>query len=220
KSAAQQESNVPDNGESPKKEETDTMKIDKSKMTAEELTALADFEKRYGAEDEPVAATGAATPPDEIIKDTAPSGGHVELHPEVKKALAELDAIKKANEELTKSLEMERLTAIAKKYEVIGKKTDELAPKLYGLKKAGGTVYADYVALLDENVATVEKSGLFGAIGSDASGTADTVDKIGIAAKEITKSANVGNAAAIVKAWEDNPELAAAYEKEYLGGVN
>lgn len=196
------------------KEETDTMKIDKSKMTPEEQAILADFEKRYGNGEQTV-------PNNNITNDTAQPP---QLHPEVKKALSEFEEFKKAKnteiEELRKSLEMEKLTAVAKKYEIIGKKSDELANKLYELKKAGGTVYDDYVALLDENLNTVEKSGLFGEIGKNTSGFAGVVEKIGIAAAEVQKNANgVSNPDAVVKAWEDNPELALEYEREYMGGV-
>ena len=190
------------------------MKIDKSKMTPEEQAILADFEKRYG--------DGEQAVPDNDITDNIVQPP--ELHPEVKKALSEFEEFKKAKnaeiEELRKSLEMEKLTAVAKKYEIIGKKSDELANKLYELKKAGGTVYDDYVALLDENLNTVEKSGLFSEIGKNTSGFAGAIEKIGIAAAEVQKNANgVSNPDAVVKAWEDNPELALEYEREYMGGA-
>ena len=114
---------------------------------------------------------------------------------------------------------MERLTALAKKYEVLGKKAPELAEKLYALKKAGGTVYDDYVALLDESVAAVTKGGLFGEIGSSRQGSAGTEQTIGIKAAELAKSAQGGMTStdAIIKAFEENPELAAQYEAEYFG---
>ncbi len=196
------------------KEETETMKIDKSKMTSEEQAVLADFERRYGMKEE-------QTPDDGIAKGEQACP---EPHPKVKKALADFEEFKKAKnkeiEELRKSLEMERLISVAKKYEVIGKKADELANKLYELKKAGGTVFDDYVALLDENLNTVEKSGLFNEIGKNTSGFSGAAEKIGIAAAEIQKSANsVSASSAIVKAWEDNPELALEYEREYVGGM-
>ncbi len=76
------------------------------------------------------------------------------------------------------------------------------------VRMSGGTVYTDYVALLDENLKAVENGGLFAAIGSDNSGTADTVGKIRAAAGEIAKAANTGmTPEAIIKAWENNPEL-------------
>ncbi len=211
------------------KEETD-MKFDKSKMTPEEIQTLESLEKRYGIADEPTPAANAtegveknAEPLAAAATPAAPAPETDGLHPDVKKALDEFETVKKAQleeiEGLKKSLEIERLTTFAKKYEIIGKNADELAAKLYELKKAGGTVYADYVALLDENLTAVEKGGLFSAIGSDNSGTTDTVGKIRAAAGEIAKAANTGmTPEAIVKAWENNPELAEMYESEYRNG--
>lgn len=205
-------------------EETDNMKFDKSKMTPEEIQTLESLEKRYGIADEPVTESAAPNAPAEDVNKSARSEPASEMHPDVKKALDDLRAVEKSQlaeiEELKKSLEMEKLTTFAKKYELIGKKADELAAKLYELKKAGGTVYADYVALLDESVTAVEKGGLFAAIGSDNSGSSDTIGKLNAAAGAIAKSANSGvTPETIVKAWESNPELAAAYEAEYKGGM-
>ncbi len=194
---------------------TDTMKIDKSKMTPEELNIFEDFEKRYAQNDEPAPEL---TPDDSPSFPTLPPENN-QLHPEVKKALEEFENIKKSQlaqiEELKKSLEIERLTSVAKKYEILGKKSDELASKLYELKKSSDTVYNDYVALLDENLAIVEKSGTFTELGSDNSGPANATEKLEAAASEIAKSQNVNTPDSIVKAWESNPELAAAYENEY-----
>ena len=219
-------------------EETDTMKIDKSKMTPEEQATLAELEKKYGIAEsgesggttpaEPATAGGVekgAGPTDAPAQPTTPpaSTGSA-LHPDVAKALSEFEALKKQHtaeiEELKKSLEIERLTAVAKKYEIIGKKADELAAKLYDLKKAGGTVYDDYIALLDENLNTITKSGLFGELGSNRSGSAGTEQTIGMKAAELAKSATSGltTPEAIIKAWEENPELAAQYEAEYTKG--
>ena len=205
-------------------EEEIDLKIDKSKMTAEEQAQLADFEKRYGVE-EPAQVTPPATVPvAPVVPAAAP-----EIHPDVKKALAEFEEVKKAQaaeiqkqkdelEALRKRVEIEQLVGFAKKYELIGKKSDELATKLYDLKKAGGTAYDDYVALLDEHLTTVEKSGLFREIGKNTTGGGNTGDKLKAAASEIAKSGNVKGIDAIIKAFEDNPELAAQYEDEYMGG--
>jgi hypothetical protein len=114
---------------------------------------------------------------------------------------------------------MERLTTLAKKYEVLGKKTDELAAKLYEYKKMGGTVYNDFAAILDESLATVEKGGMFGEIGSSRSGSAGAETALRASAAEIAKAnSGAAGAAALVKAWEGSPELAAQYEAEYKGG--
>lgn len=218
-------------------EEVDTMKIDKSKMTPEEQATLAEFEKKYGVADEnelgvstsgtePTAleagggvAKGTEPAPTPVAQPQATGNG---LHPDVAKALTEFQELTKRQnaevEELKKSLEIERLTAAAQKYEVLGKKAPELAAKLYDLKKAGGTVYEDYVALLDENLTALAKSGLFGEIGSNRQGSAGTVQTLSIKAQELQKAATDGMTApdAIIKAFEENPELAAQYEAEYF----
>jgi len=203
-------------------EVTDTMKIDRSRMTPEEQATLAEFEKKYGVADEtqPGAADGAQPSPPLAQQPQETGTG---LHPDVAKALAEFQELTKRQsaevEALKKSLEIQKLTAAAQKYEVLGKKAPELAEKLYELKKAGGTVYEDYVALLDENLAALTKSGLFGEIGSSRQGSAGTEQSLGIKAREIQKAAVDGMTTpeAIVKAFEENPELAAQYEAEYRG---
>lgn len=202
-------STAPQGEQNNSQKEEKEMKFDKSQMTAEEQATLADFEKRYGITD--LTATEAA----EIGKGV--------LHPEVQKALTEMQEVNKARaaevEELRKSLELERLTTFAKKYEIIGKKADELAEKLYGFKKAGGTVYDDYVALLDESVTNVEKSGLFSEIGKNQSGGGGASDKISIAASEIRKNnPALSQSEAIAKAFEEHPDLANEYENGYKGG--
>ena len=219
------------------KEEIDTMKIDKSKMTPEELAVLEGLEKKYGTASDPEGdptpdgvnkgAEGNDPTPDSVGKgaETTPAAGNGSetLHPDVQKALSDMraayDAQTKQMEALQKSLEIERLTQVAKKYEPLGKKADELAAKMYDLKKAGGTVYDDYVALLDENLTMLDKSRLFGEIGSNRQGSAGIEESIGIKAAEFTKAANGGmtHADAVIKAFEENPELAAQYEAEYMG---
>jgi hypothetical protein len=206
------------------KEETDTMNIDKSKMTPEERAALDALEKKYGVEDtppasaEPSPATPAVSDPGIAKAAAEPTATTPELHPDVKKILDENKELSARMEELQKSMEIKDLASIAKKYEVIGKKSDELAPKLYDLKKAGGTAYDDYVALLDEQASLVEKSGLFKEVGSNMSGSPSTAGEIQIKGAEIAKGASgMSSAEAIIKAFEENPELAAQYEKEYSG---
>lgn len=209
------------------KEEADTMKIDKSKMTQEEQATLAEFEKKYGIVDsgegsESTPAGGVEKSVEQPVPALSPQDAGA-LHPDVAKALSDFQAFTKQQSEeietLKKSLEIERLTALAQKYEVLGKRAPELAEKLYDLRKAGGTVYDDYMALLDESVATLTKGGLFGEIGSSRQGSAGTEQTLGIKAAEVAKSAQGGmtSADAIIKAWEENPELAAQYETEYFG---
>ena len=200
------------------------MKIDKSKMTPEELAALEAIEKKYGIAEPDVPAgdaTGGVAKGDETppAAPDAGAGATPELHPEVKKALESNAALTVQIEALQKSLEIKDLTAIAKKYEVIGKKSDELAPKLYDLKKAGGTAYDDFVGLLDEQVTLVEKGGLFSELGTARSGSLGTDGELSGAVAEIRKSnAGMTEAEAIIKAFEQNPELAAKYDNDYYKG--
>jgi hypothetical protein len=161
------------------------------------------------------AAGGTATAPG---VSAAAQAGTAELHPEVRKALDDNRALAEQVLELTKSLEIKDLTASAAKYEIIGKKAEELAPKLYELKKAGGTAYADYVALLDEQLTLVEKGGLFAEVGKSRSGSALTGGELEAKAAEIRKSnSGLSFAEAFAKAYEENPELAAQYDAEYSG---
>ncbi len=208
------------------------MQIDKSKMSPEEQAILADFEKKYGMPDsnEPPISSEPDTLDNDVTKSTESTqvphttdNSKENLHPDVAKALTQFEELTKRQneemEELRKSLELEKLKTVAKKYEILGKKAPELAEKLYELKKAGGTVYDDYVALLDENVSMLNKSGIFREIGSNMQGSVGTEQTIGIKAQELQKSAVSGMTTpeSIIKAWEENPELAAQYEAEYMG---
>lgn len=156
------------------------MAIDITKMSPEDQATLAALEKKY---------TGTEA-------DTGSDGA--EMHPEVKKALDEVAELKKA-------MEIAELTNIAKKYEVIGKKADELAPKLYELKKAGEQHYNDYVALLDEQVQITNASGVFKEYGS--SRAAGASDLNGIVAELQKADPNMSYAEAVTKAYETHPNL-------------
>lgn len=200
------------------------MKIDKSKLTPAELAFLQSIEKRYG-EEEGAGAEGV-TPPAQntdptlatgVGKSNTPAQGtdggediYKGMHPAVR---AELENLKKFRE----ATEERELEDVAKKYEIIGKKKEELVPVLKSLKAAGGTAYTDMIAVLDGAVAAVEKSGAFTEIGK--SGGAGTTDgaawtKAETQAAEIMKSKNVTKAQALDEVFRNDPELAAECEKE------
>ena len=71
---------------------------------------------------------------------------------------------------------------------------------------------------MDENLDAVTKGGIFTEIGKNTSGSAGTEQTLGIKAAEIAKAATSGMTSqeAIIKAFEENPELAAQYEVEYM----
>lgn len=214
--------------ENPKGDEEE-MKIDKSKMTPAERAFFEDLEKRYGTEDgaqveTPAQATEvteppvtkSVTPPAQAEQNQAsaePDGADIYkgLHPAVK---AEMEALKKFKEEA----EERELGEVAKKYEIIGKKKEELVPLFKSLRAAGGTAYNDMIAVLDGAVATVEKSGAFSEIGKSGHGagaTSSAETKIaGIAKKYQEQDATLSYEAAVAKAWENNPDLMDEYEEE------
>lgn len=200
------------------------MKIDKSKLTPAELAFLQSIEKRYGEEEgagaegvTPPAQNTDPTPATGVGKSNTPAQGtdggediYKGMHPAVR---AELENLKKFRE----ATEERELEDVAKKYEIIGKKKEELVPVLKSLKAAGGTAYTDMIAVLDGAVAAVEKSGAFTEIGkSGGAGTTDGVawTKAETQAAEIMKSKNVTKAQALDEVFRNDPELAAECEKE------
>ncbi len=221
-----------DENKNPKGEEEE-MKIDKSKLTDAEKAFLESIEKRYGVEDEPAgdtstgaepAAVAPAAPPVEksVVQTGTPAQAQEQspdsddviykgLHPAVKAELEELKKFREATEE-------KELGKTAEKYAIIGKKKEELVPLFKSLKAAGGTAYNDMIAVLDQAVETVEKSGVFSEIGKSGhgSGTAGTVEaKVDVIAKGyMEKDASLDYTSAVAKAWEDNPELVDEYENE------
>lgn len=216
-----QEPATPKDDTTPKKGETEDMKIDKSKLNAEELAALEAIEKKAGIpENEPAApATAPAGEPAPTAK-AAPAAPTAEpqegdddiykgLHPAVK---AELERLRKAAD----AAKERELQEVAKKYEIIGKKAEELVPTLKSLKAAGGDAYDQMIAVLDASVAAVEKSGLFaevgksGGNGTPAGGAWAEIEKH---AEAIQKAAPTMTwAQAVDKACEQHPDLVHEYE--------
>ncbi len=138
-----------------------------------------------------------------------------EMAPELKAALDELATLKK-------SYEMDKMIEVAKKYAPLGKKEEELAQTLLDMKKSNEANYNAYIAILDESLGYVEKSGLFSEVGKSARGSSvaggSAVDKAEAKAREIQKSnPGMSHDEAIAKAWMENPDLVAEYDKEYFG---
>jgi len=199
--------------------ESEEMKIDKSKMTSAELAFYEDLEKRYSAEEQ-IIATVTAPIFEGVLKtgDTITSPNQTVISDEdIYKGLH--PAVAAQMEEMRKSLEAaeeRELTQIAKKYELIGKKAEELVVTLKSLKAAGGTAYNDMIFMLDQTLETVEKSGAFSEIGkSGGNGTGGAWAKIEKKADEIMKSEpTMGREAAIDLACQNNPDLVREYETE------
>lgn len=197
------------------------LKIDKSVFTAEELEqyealiAKATVDTEANKEEE----EKKAAPPKKTEKKEEVEEGmekkkcekSAEPSPELKAALEEVANLKK-------SFEMQEMTQVAKKYASLGKKEEELGQILYDMKKSNEANYNAYIAVLDEHLALVEKSGVFTEIGKGDRGAANggVLDKIEAAATEIQKSdASMSRVQAVAKAWENHPELVAEYDAEY-----
>ena len=194
------------------------MEIDKSKLSPEEVAQLEAIEKKAGIPAQAAPATPAgvekfapATPADNT------AGGEEDIykgiHPEVAKEIAELRKFRQ-------DAENRELLTVAKKYELLGKKPEELVPVLKSLKAAGGTAYNDMIGVLDANLEAVQKSGAFSEIGKrggdhshTTTGADDAWSQIEKKAEEIRKSApTMGYYEAIDKACQQNPELVHEYE--------
>lgn len=202
------------------------LKIDKSKMTPEELAAYEEITKKYAVEvEEPENVEKSAGAEKEELLDEGEkvetaksvSGQQTEQKADGAETLiADLRAevAKLKDDALTREL-----TAVAKKYEVLGKKPEDLVPTLKSLMAAGGTAYDNMIATLDDLVAAQEASGIFSEIGKSRGGSAggrfESESKIeGIAKGLMEKDPTLSPAAALAKAWESNPELMAEYETE------
>lgn len=206
------------------KGEEETM-IDKSLLTPAELAFFEDIEKRCSVapgEVEKADTKGKATGEEEEEEDEGGKGKkpgvkksassqediYAGLHPIV---AAELQRLQKRADEADEK----ELMDVAKRYEIIGKKPEELVPVLKSLKNAGGSAYADMINILDASVEAVNKSSMFTEIGKSGGygGETDAWSKIEKKADEIqAASPTMSRTAAIDMACQQNPQLVHEYE--------
>ena len=132
------------------------------------------------------------------------------------------DAIAKSNAFIEEQQKKEQVE-LAKKYDILGLKPEEIGQQLYELKKSNEDAYNTVIATLDGQVALIEKSPIFAEIGKSGhsggsyNGLHGAEAKADAKAQEIMKAdPNMSYTAAIAKAWED-PEIAAEYDAEYFG---
>lgn len=216
-----------------KGEVEEMLKIDKSKMSPEERAAYDEIVKKYGFEEEELIEKSSTVKPgenddgEEDLDDgkkktttkksvTSEEGDDIYkgLHPTVK---AEIEALRKYRE----AAENKEFMEVAKRYEIIGKKPEELASVLKSLRNAGGTAYDDMISTLDSMVAMADSSGVFSEIGKSGRGSTGMVTKgkaesrvESIAKGYIEKDPSLSYTDAVAKAWENNPDLLVSYEDE------
>lgn len=206
--------------------------IDKSRFNDEQLAQYEALVAIGKAEVDPEANKGEMeeeTPPAVPPKKKTTEKAEVETMETKKSAPAEVelpafvkDAIAKS-EKFIEEQKQKEMVDLAKKYDVLGQKPEELGKQLYELKKSDEGMYNTCIAMLDSQVALIEKSPLFAEIGKSGnaggsySGLSGAEAKADAKAKEIMKAdPNMGYTEAIAKAWED-PELMAEYDAEYSG---
>lgn len=194
------------------KEEID-MKIDKSLLTAAERAFLEEIEKKAGKEDDVKDEIGKGAPvgADENADEQVPQEGDV-----LKCIPEKLANVIKSMESKLSEYEDKELAEVAKKYEILGVKSEDMVPMLKSLK----TNQAAYDAVLkrfDDAVSAVEKSGIFAEIGKRGTEPSD-----GDAWKKIEKHAadivnahpEIGYHKAIDMACQQHPDLVREYEAQ------
>lgn len=205
-----------------KEKEGEEIMIDKSKMTPAERAFYEDIEKRCSVnKEEPIVSNQEVeksmntihVPMKTQAQQTLEEAEDIYkgVHPVVK---AELESLRKFREEQ----EEKELTEVAKKYELLGKKPEELVPVLKSLKRAGGTAYNDMIGILDTNLDTIKKSGVFAEVGHTGgavnSGESEAVAKMRTKVEEIRKN-NPGmtEAQAMDQVFLSDPELLKEFDK-------
>lgn len=119
------------------------------------------------------------------------------VHPEVRRALAEVRALRDA-------LAHERATAVAKRYEGVCDAPDELAGRLARLRALDGEAYNDYVALLDELAEARRVEPFMKEYGS-ARGAGGVLDAR--VAEIMRAEPNLTRAQAVVRAYQSDPDI-------------
>jgi hypothetical protein len=193
-----------------KAEEDAEMKIDKSKMTAGERAFFEDIEKRYGAPDATETTTQTNADP-ALIVDAPVQKSAAEVLKEVMPEFSEmLENVKKRMEKQ----EDDEIMQVAKRYELLGKKPEELAPVLKNTKAASEEAYSQLVTALDGALDIAKRSGMFDEIGSNGNGgTSDAAARIEKRVSEIRKAhPDMTECQARDMAFQENPELIAEFE--------
>lgn len=140
------------------------------------------------------------------------------------------EAVNKAMEGVTKNftsmmekimepIQQKSLEEVAKKYELLGTKAEDLVPVLKSMKETSDEAYNNFIASMDNNLAVIQKSGLFEEIGKSGgahTGNNDTegVAKMNAKVAEIKKSMpNLTDAQAQDIVMQNDPELRAMFDK-------
>ena len=136
-----------------------------------------------------------------------------------KKFTSLMDKIMEPIQKRAEEAEQKSLEEVAKKYEILGTKVEDLVPVLKSMKATSDEAYNNFIASMDNNLAVIQKSGLFEEIGKSGgahTGNDDTegVAKMNAKVAEIKKSMpNLTDAQAQDIVMQNDPELRAMFDK-------
>lgn len=201
-----------------KGEPEEMAKIDKSKMTPEEVAAYDAIIAKYSVEDEEMedVAKAAETEEkeDENDDDSVAKSSASKDAAEVYKGM--INDLRKEIATLKDNALNTELASVAKKYESLGKKQDEMIETLKKAKRAG--VYDDVIAAYDAALEAQEASGIFEEIGKSREGGSGNdggaIAKAKAAVAELRKSnPALTEAQALDQVLLNDPELMKEYDR-------
>lgn len=175
----------------------------------------------------PTPAPASATPPTTTqAPASAPADGEdpVSTDPAMQKAIDRMNSVSERMEKSLQQQEESAMQEVAKKYVPLGDKQEDLVKTLCTMKASGSDAYDAYVGALDKALAAVQKSdsNLFSEIGKSnhqyeaATGSVQKAEEV---AKSIrSENPELTQQQAMARAFEEHPELAVEYERDYEGG--
>lgn len=211
--------------------EEKAMNINKALLTSGERAFLEEIEKKAGVQGAEQNGTQSKDG-ENVAKNTdgaAPEAGGPELPAAAPSAdtgndggvfkgiPAEIVSMLQGLQKRADEADEREMLEVAKKYEILGKKAEDLAPVLKSLKKNDPASYDATIGLLDQSLAMVQGSGMFAEIGKRGmtGGEGGAWAQIEKKAAEIRKAApDTEYHESIDMACQQNPDLVQQYEAE------
>lgn len=205
-------------GEEPGEKEEDEMGLDVTKMSPGEKAFYEELQKKYTIENKP---TKDHKDKKEDVKDEVAKAVAAAMTEVTKGLQDQMKAVFAPVQKRAEELEQAELTEVAKKYEILGTKPEQLVPVLKSMKDSSQEAYDSFISTMDAQVEAIEKSGLFSEIGKsghNGGGTLGmssdeawaTIEKK--ATKLMQKETGLTQTQAIDKVCMANPALVHAYE--------
>ena len=194
----------------------------RKKLDAVQLAAIESIEKSYGVHIhlEPTGAIDAEAGNEIPTEPTPPivEEKSVEKSSDVEKSEETAD-LTKALAQVVKNLQVKvekaedkEFVELAKKYEMLGLKAEELAPMLKQAKRTAPVLYETSIAVMDGAVAAIAP--MFSEVGKRGAGfIGDAQTQVEKMASEIRKNnPNISYHQSIDKVFQENPDLRAAFD--------